>query len=983
MRHCFLILFYFWTTGIFAQQSYPLNGPTNLKSGRYALTHATVWTDADHVIQDALLLIENGKLVYVGAFKDVSSNYTIIDQKGKVIYPAFIDLFSDYGIKWEPKNALRNTHGFYSAKRGAFHWNEAIRAEEKAAQYFSPDEKQKSAYLAAGFGVAMSALQDGICRGSSVLVNTVASVPHEAILREEASMNWSFHKGSSTVDYPTSAMGSVALIRQTLYDIKRNYTAQENNISFMCLMKNQQLPVLFEAENKWAVLRAAKIAKEFSANNWIIKGNGDEYQRSKLLAEMGLPMVIPVNFPKPYDVEDPFDANLVSLADLKHWEYAPANLAVVHAAKIPFAITMRGCEDPQTFLKNLRMAVQQGLPKSEALRALTETPARLIGASTICGSIGMGMPANFIICDKPIFDKDAKVLAHWSGAEMIPLSFETTIPVSGLFALQSELPYHHLQLTQQSEKWSGNLIGTDTIPLTVTREAGTYQLTWAPDKKTVLHCTMRLAFINQNNQIQASGIATWTEGKTVSVMLKQETAILPKDLQLQDSTTIIVPEIPFPFVEFGRINLPEQEEVIFKGASIWTNTEKSILYDQDVQIKGGKIVAIGSGLYSTTAKTIDAKGMHLTNGIIDEHSHLAIYRGVNECSQAITAEVRIGDVIQPEDINIYRQLAGGVIGAQLLHGSCNPIGGQSALIKLRWGKSAEEMKIKGADGFIKFALGENVKQSGGGPGLRYPQTRMGVEQLYLDAFKRALAYEAELKKNPKACRKDLELEALLEILNKKRFISCHSYVQSEINMLMHIANNFGFKVNTFTHILEGYKVADKMKTHGVAASTFADWWAYKFEVMDAIPYNGAILNDMGIVTAINSDDAEMGRRLNQEAAKMIKYGNLSEEAAWKMVTLNPAKILHIDHLTGSIEIGKDADLVLWNNNPLSIYAKPLYTFVDGICYFSIETDAKLRTAVKQERNRIVQKMIALKQQGIKTQKQISIPDENYHCEDEN
>ena len=245
-----------------------------------------------------------------------------------------------------------------------------------------------------------------------------------------------------------------------------------------------------------------------------------------------------------------------------------------------------------------------------------------------------------------------------------------------------------------------------------------------------------------------------------------------------------------------------------------------------------------------------------------------------------------------------------------------------------------------------------------------------------------MVYEQELKKNP-SFRRDLELETLLEILRKKRFISCHSYVQSEINMLMHIANDFGFKVNTFTHILEGYKVADKMKAHGVAASTFADWWAYKFEVMDAIPYNGAILNDMGIVTAINSDDAEMGRRLNQEAAKMIKYGNLTEEAAWKMLTLNPAKILHLEHLTGTIEVGKDADLVLWNNNPLSIYAKPLYTFVDGACYFSLEEDLKMRQENQKERNRLIQKMIALKKQGIKTQKQISKQDENYHCEDEN
>jgi imidazolonepropionase-like amidohydrolase len=291
------------------------------------------------------------------------------------------------------------------------------------------------------------------------------------------------------------------------------------------------------------------------------------------------------------------------------------------------------------------------------------------------------------------------------------------------------------------------------------------------------------------------------------------------------------------------------------------------------------------------------------------------------------------------------------------------------------------MKFKEADGFIKFALGENVKQSNwGNETSRYPQTRMGVEQVYYDAFIRAKEYENKRKKNPSLTRKDLELDALVEILNKKRFISCHSYVQSEINMLMKVGDSLGFKVNTFTHILEGYKIADKMKAHGASASTFADWWAYKYEVIDAIPQNAAILNQMGIVTAVNSDDAEMGRRLNQEAAKMIKYGNLSEEVAWKMVTLNPAKMLHIDKYTGSLKIGKDADIVVWSDNPLSIYAKAEMTFVDGICYYSLEKDKELRMLIKKERERIIQKMILAKQKGEKTAKHVSAPDIDYHCD---
>jgi imidazolonepropionase-like amidohydrolase len=295
------------------------------------------------------------------------------------------------------------------------------------------------------------------------------------------------------------------------------------------------------------------------------------------------------------------------------------------------------------------------------------------------------------------------------------------------------------------------------------------------------------------------------------------------------------------------------------------------------------------------------------------------------------------------------------------------------------------MKIAGADGFIKFALGENVKQSNWGDfsTVRFPQTRMGVEQTFYDAFIRAKEYKKALTNKSKSeptPRRDLELEVLNEILDKKRFITCHSYVQSEINMLMHVADSMGFKVNTFTHILEGYKVADKMKKHGVGGSTFSDWWAYKWEVNDAIPYNAAMLNRMGVVTAINSDDAEMGRRLNQEAAKTIKYGGLSEEEALKLVTLNPAKLLHLDKQTGSIKAGKDADLVLWSGNPLSIYSKAEYTFVEGVCYFDKNLDLEKRNQLGVERSRIIQKMVKAKKNGEKTQKAEPKTYRLYHCE---
>jgi imidazolonepropionase-like amidohydrolase len=436
----------------------------------------------------------------------------------------------------------------------------------------------------------------------------------------------------------------------------------------------------------------------------------------------------------------------------------------------------------------------------------------------------------------------------------------------------------------------------------------------------------------------------------------------PDTTKKEQKKEAVTSKVMYPFLGFGWTEAPKQEDLLIKNATVWTSEKDGVLQNTDVLLKGGKIAAIGKNLNAGNAKVIDGTGKHLTAGIIDEHSHIAVTDGVNECSQSVTAEVRIADVINPDDISIYRQLAGGVTSAHILHGSCNTIGGQTQLIKLRWGKNAEELKFTNWDGFIKFALGENVKRSYGPSNNRFPDTRMGVEQVLVDAFTRARDYE---KLGPNK-RKDLELEALVEILNKKRFITCHSYVQSEINMLMHVADTFGFRVNTFTHILEGYKVADKMKAHGAAASTFSDWWAYKMEVQDAIAYNAAIMQKVGLIVAVNSDDAEMARHLNQEAAKSIKYGNVSETDALNMNTINPATMLHVADKVGSIKVGKDADVVLWNASPVSVYAKPEKTIVDGIVYFDIEKDKQMQQQIAAERNRLIQKMIAAKKDGAKT-----------------
>ncbi len=479
------------------------------------------------------------------------------------------------------------------------------------------------------------------------------------------------------------------------------------------------------------------------------------------------------------------------------------------------------------------------------------------------------------------------------------------------------------------------------------------------------------------------------------VATKNDSQLIDQDINKKQNIKkdIGIGKVIYPFVEYGTETLKSQQKILIRGAKLWTLEGDGIIEKGDVLIENGKIVDVGEeiSINEKNIKIIDGDGMHLTPGIIDEHSHIALF-GVNEGSQSNTAEVRIKDVVNSEDVNIYRQLAGGVTTSQLLHGSANAIGGQSAIVKFRWGSSPEEMIIKEADEYIKFALGENVKRSRASSSTRFPDTRMGVEQVFVDAFNKARVYENKWKKYNSLTkkerlsaiipRKDIELDALSQILNGKMHITCHSYVQSEINMLMKVAEKFDFKVNTFTHILEGYKVADIMARHGAGAGSFSDWWAYKNEVKEAIPYNAALMSQAGDVTSINSDSREMARRLNQEAGKSIKYGNMSEVEAMKLVTLNPAKLLNLDHRIGSIKIGKDADLVLWNEHPLSIYSKPLKTLVDGKIYFDIEEDEILREEIKRERARIISKMKNSNTPMGGRRKPIKTAHFELHCEDE-
>lgn len=453
----------------------------------------------------------------------------------------------------------------------------------------------------------------------------------------------------------------------------------------------------------------------------------------------------------------------------------------------------------------------------------------------------------------------------------------------------------------------------------------------------------------------------------------KRTADSLKDEGKEAAAIAAIPEKPaLPFGPYGVDGLPAQERVVITGATIWTcrdGTDDTVIEDGAVVISEGKIQYVGPSAnlprLAGEFTTIDAKGKFIAPGIIDCHSHTGISRGVNEAGQAVTAEVRIGDVTDPDNVSWYRQLAGGVTCVNNLHGSANAIGGQNQVNKIRWGCARpDDMHLEGAMPGIKFALGENPKQSNWGDRntTRYPQTRMGVETLIRDRFTAAKEYAAAMKSaNPP--RRDLELEALAEILEGKRLIHCHSYRQDEILMLCRVAQDFGFKVGTFQHILEGYKVADELAKWSGGGSSFSDWWAYKFEVVDAIPADGPLMAEQGVIVSYNSDSDEMARRLNVEAGKATKYSGrfggklITPPQAYKFVTLNPAKQLRIDKQTGSLEVGKDADVCIWSGPPTSPMSRCEATWVDGRREFSLDQDAERRKWITSERQRLIQKVL--------------------------
>lgn len=952
-----------------------INGVKDERHSIYALTHANIHVDAQTQYSDAVLLIQDNIILEVGSDVSVPKNAIIRDLHGAHIYPGFILLDSSYGLSPLPKKVPFSFFGkevMDTTLKGPVNSNEAIKASYQAVKDFHADEKQAKALRKNGFSTVLSSKHDGIMRGTSVLLSLNGENDQQSILKEQAAFHLSFRKGSSKQMFPVSLMGSSALIRQTWLDAqwygdgKADYT----DLDLQAINDNANTLQIFETDDWQQTLLADKISAEFK-QNIVIRSKGDEYKHLDAIKKLNRSFIVPLDFPKALEVSDELDAWDVSLDKMMEWEGAPYNAYYLHQNEINFAIAPSK-KGQKTFFKDLKKIVKNGLPKSAALAALTSTPAQLLGNKKL-GNLKSGSLANFIVSQGDLFEKDGQIAENWVAGKRFEIQPLEKIQ-SGVYHLQVSGKKHAFEVTNKAGKLK--LKNTDKeskikYKASVTNDFGKIAI---QDGKESTHLLGMVDFNSMSN----------IKGQKPQWSLTRVSDIEKKGKK-EDKKEEKAPRIAKPFSAYGLHEADNDTSYLITHTTVWTNEKDGVLKDADVLIKNGKIAQIGSGLKAAGVKTIDGTGMHLSAGIIDEHSHIALL-SVNDIA-VNSSMVRMQDSLDSDSVNIYRNLAGGVTAAQLLHGSANPLGGQSALIKMRWGATSDKLLIKGADHFIKFALGENVKRSRSQQSIRYPLTRMGVEQVYRDAFSNALAYEKEWnnynelsrkdKKKATAPRRDLMLEATLEIVNKERFVSCHSYVQSEINMLMKVADDYDFRVNTFTHILEGYKVADKMLAHGAGASTFSDWWSYKWEVNYAMPYNASIMTKEGITTAINSDDAEMSRRLNQEAAKSVKYGGLSEEQALKLVTLNPAKLLHLDKRMGSIKVGKDADVVLWSNNPLSIYAKANKTFVDGKLLFDRSRQTEIETQIANEKARLVKKMRSSKESKMPPMK---MPAKHMQCD---
>ena len=923
----------------------------------WALTNATIHTEPGKTVYDGTVVIRDGIIRSVGKNVRVPNQASIVDMDGKHIYAGFIE-------SWLDVNTVKKDTSLQA------HWNPNMRAYLNATDLFHPKEKSLSDLRKLGFTTAHIAPKGGIFQGTSGLVQ-LGKTP--TILSNNVAQVLEYVSGGwQSPAYPTSLLGIIAFMRQGLIDAEWYDKSQkiltkypddnepiqmDHSLSSIANALNQKQPFVFRTSNELYIDRSANIANEFNLKLWV-KGNGYEYRRIKEMPASF--MIIPINFPAKPNVDDPHNALQYSTEQLKHWDMAPDNLAKLTKAKMKVALTSDGLKSKSDFRKNLSRAIRRGLSEKDALAALTTNPAKEFGQPKRLGKVAPGFIANLVVTNGDYFDGTSKVNAVWIDGYEHELSPDPIVSVDGDWMLKEGDNNWTLSIKDGKGELKSGETSIKLAKLNVAQD----RITFSVKSDTILQSGVT-RFNGSITDKEARGHVVYADGNKGSWSATFDSvAKKRKDRQKNEAPSKL--DLVYPEGAYGLDSpLPNPKTILVNDATIWTSGPRGVLKEYDILFQDGKVKQIAKNISMPRGNflMINGKGKHVTPGLIDAHSHMA-GESINEGFQNVTAEVRMRDVIDPNDVAMYRALAGGLTTINLLHGSANPIGGQNVVMKLRWGSFSDDLIFKAAPQGIKFALGENVKRrrSYG----RYPETRMGVEQVIRDAFTAASDYkkawdiynkDVQLQRSSVPPRKDLELDAMVEIMEGKRLVHSHSYRQDEILMLTRIAEDFGFTIATFQHVLEGYKVAERLAEHGAGASTFSDWWAYKYEVVDAIPFNGTLMANAGVEVSFNSDSDELARRMNLEAAKAVKYGGLDEAEALKFVTINPARQLKIDDRVGSLEVGKDADFVVWSGHPLSTYSICEETWLDGKKYFSLDQDQNLRMRDAKVRNDLVQKIL--------------------------
>jgi imidazolonepropionase-like amidohydrolase len=882
----------------------------------YAIRGGNVVTVTGATIQKGTVVIRNGLIEAVGADIPIPGDARVIDASGMMVYPGLFDSHTSYGTRPAPTPASRaggnDPEQAMMGRMTAPPSTVGLLPEVTVLDQLQITETTFDQQRAAGITTALTAPRAGVFQGQSALINLGTEAAEKLILKAPYSLNVGFTTARG--GYPGSLMGVFAFLRQSLLDAQhyrdewsryskspRGAQRPQVNQSLAALQPviKGEMPVIFYASSVREIQRAIGLAEEFNIK-YMIAGATQSYQIADYLKSKNATVLLALSYPQRQpNLDNPERESLRVLRDRAD---APKAAAALHRAGVRFAFNSGTLARPHDYIVNAARAVEAGLPKEEAIKAMTIYPAQIFGLSEQLGSIEQGKIANLIIATGDIFNRETKVRNIFIDGKLLDIK------------------------PPEPQRPAGTLAGSGRRG----ERAAASSPDAAPDA--------------------AGGAATGATGATGATAATGER-----------------PEAASAPVQARQPRQPAAAEILIRNATIMTASHGTI-ENGSILIRDGKIAAVGKDVKApANATVIDATGKYVTPGFVDSHSHTAL-DDINEGSLSVTAMVRMRDVINDTEINIYRQLAGGMTTIHQLHGSANSIGGQNSIIKLKWGRPVEEMKVSDAPRTIKFALGENPKRSNvnvpqGAP-RRFPATRMGVEETIREAFtegreyiKKWEDYEAAKARggSPLPPRRDLKLEAIADVLKGKIDIHAHCYRADEIAMLLQLCEEFGIKLRTLQHVLEGYKVAPEVARHGASASILPDWWAYKMEAYDAIPFNAAIMTRHGIVVSIHSDSNEHARRFYQEAAKMMKYGDLTEEEALRLVTLNPAMQIRLDHRIGSIDVGKDADLVIFNGHPFSIYSRPEMTMIEGEIFFDRNEDLKDRDLLVKEKRELIER----------------------------